>query len=173
MQFFPGTHTLDAMTQNPQKSLVLVALGSNIGDRETYLHEATKRIAQLCGPIVAAAPTFATEPEGGVANQVFLNSALICETTLTPEEFLKRLHEIEAACGRERARRWDNRTLDLDIILWQRAGCSIQMTGDNLTVPHPRFQSRLFVLAPAVAIAADWLDPVTGKTVRQLHDSLK
>lgn len=143
-----------------------------MGDRQAYLLEATKRIAVQCGPVLASAPVFTTAPEGGVAEHEFLNSALICETHLTPEAFLAQLHSIEAACGRERERRWDNRTLDLDVILWQRNGVSLKLKSENLTIPHPRFHARLFVLAPAAAIAGDWLDPITGKTVKQLHDEL-
>lgn len=144
-----------------------------MGDRLAYLREATERIATECGPVLANAPILSTAPEGGVADQPFLNSALICETHLTPQEFLEQLHRIEAACGRERARRWDNRTLDLDIILWQSNGESLRLHSETLTIPHPRFQSRLFVLEPAAAIAARWRDPVTGKTIKQLLDQLR
>lgn len=159
------------MAQHPQTSQVLVALGSNMGDRHAYLREGSRRIADQCGPIIASAPIFTTQPEGGVADQTFLNSALICETTLTPIEFLSQLHSIEAACDRTRERRWDNRTLDLDIILWRSNDTSLTLNTKSLMIPHPHFRSRMFVLAPAVAIAGDWHDPVTGKTVQQLYES--
>uniref|UniRef100_UPI0015771B8A 2-amino-4-hydroxy-6- hydroxymethyldihydropteridine diphosphokinase n=1 Tax=Sphingomonas bacterium TaxID=1895847 RepID=UPI0015771B8A len=72
------------------------------------------------------------------------------------------------AFGRRRGRRWGARVLDLDIVLW--SGGSWRSPG--LTIPHPAFRDRRFVLDPMVALAPRWRDPVTGLTIRQLAAQL-
>jgi 2-amino-4-hydroxy-6-hydroxymethyldihydropteridine diphosphokinase len=89
----------------------------------------------------------------------------VVESLLEPPQMLALLQAIEAELGRRRrGRAWSARVLDLDLILWN-GGC--HACGD-LTLPHPHFRSRDFVLHPARRIAADWRDPITGLTVRQL-----
>ncbi len=90
-------------------------------------------------------------------------------TSLMPEALLARLQAIERAFGRKsRGARWTARVLDLDLVLWSGGAWS----STALTIPHPRMRDRQFVLAPAQAIAADWRDPLTGLTVRQLRARL-
>ena len=84
---------------------------------------------------------------------------------LDPPAVLSRLQAIEAAFGRHRrGRRWGARTLDLDIVLWSGGA----WVAPGLTIPHPAFRTRRFVLIPALAIARDWRDPLTGLTVSHL-----
>jgi 2-amino-4-hydroxy-6-hydroxymethyldihydropteridine diphosphokinase len=81
---------------------------------------------------------------------------------------LDALQAIESAFGRERAYIGAPRTVDLDLILY--GGDVIEMQG--LLVPHPRFRERRFVLEPLAEIAPDWIDPVTGRTIRELLERL-
>ena len=92
----------------------------------------------------------------------------LVETRAGPEKLLRRLQKIEARFGRRRARRWGARVIDLDIVLWSEG----IWTSPALTIPHPAFRTRRFVLDPLVGLAPAWRDPVTGLTVRQLHARL-
>lgn len=105
-----------------------------------------------------------TEYVGGDVQPPVLNAAAVGQTALPPRELLERLLAIEQAFGRTRPYPGAPRTLDLDLILY---GDQV-IDEPELVVPHPRFRERLFVLAPLWEIAADWRDPVTGRTIDEL-----
>ena len=118
--------------------------------------------------VQARAPVIASRPLGP-SLRTYANSAVVLTTPLDPPALLARLQAIEAAFGRRRrAQPWSARVLDLDIVLWS-GGI---WTGPGLTVPHPHYRQRTFVLAPAIAIAPRWRDPHGGLTPRQLHARL-
>jgi 2-amino-4-hydroxy-6-hydroxymethyldihydropteridine diphosphokinase len=146
----------------------LIALGSNRPGRHGSL-ACTLRAAAgaLPGRVAALSPVIASDPMGPSIRR-YANAALILETTLDPPALLAELKRIERAFGRRRGRRWGARTLDLDIVLWSGG----RWDGRDLTIPHPAFRSRDFVLGPAAAIAAPWRDPVSGRTIRQLRARL-
>ena len=98
----------------------------------------------------------------------YLNAAGVGFTRLGPRELLARLHDIERAFGRERSVPNASRTLDLDLILYG----ELVLSEPGLTIPHPRFRDRAFVLAPLAEVAPDMIDPVTGRTVRELEAAL-
>ena len=142
---------------------VAIALGSNLGDRERYLREAVEALREFLSNLGAS--SFHDTAPVGVGDQPrFLNAAVVGETSLDPRALLTRLLEIENRFGRERPHPGAARTLDLDLILY---GDQV-VEEPGLVVPHPRFRGRAFVLAPLAEIAADWRDPVTGKTVGEL-----
>jgi 2-amino-4-hydroxy-6-hydroxymethyldihydropteridine diphosphokinase len=147
---------------------VAIALGSNLGDRETHLRTAVEALA----PVISdprASRFHETVPVGvDPAQPMFLNAAAVGKTTLSAPALLDELLAIERRFGRKRPYAGAPRTLDLDLILY---GDSVIAT-PNLTVPHPCFRERRFVLEPLAEIAPDWVDPVTGKTIRELLDRL-
>ena len=151
----------------------LIALGSNqrhhrLGSPEKVLAAALleldrKQLKLLSrGPVIRSAPL-------GPSRRRYANSAALVKSKLDPPAMLDRLKHIETTFGRRRGgQRWAARVLDLDIVLWTGgAWCS-----PGLTVPHPLFRDRRFVLTPAAAIAGQWRDPVTGLTLRHLQARL-
>jgi 2-amino-4-hydroxy-6-hydroxymethyldihydropteridine diphosphokinase len=145
-----------------------IALGSNLGDRHAHLDYAVSRLDGLLKDIQVSS-YIETAPVGVPGHQgPFLNAAVVGDTVLPARMLLTQLLAIEADRGRERPFAGAARTLDLDLILF--ADRVIDETG--LVVPHPRFRSRHFVLQPLAEVAPEMLDPVTGKTVRELLNVL-
>jgi 2-amino-4-hydroxy-6-hydroxymethyldihydropteridine diphosphokinase len=151
----------------------LIALGSNVrhmrhGWPKAVLTAALERLEAEGLKIIAAAPPIVTDPIGPSIRR-YANSAALVETALAPPELLTLLKRIEREFGRRSGgQRWRARVLDLDIVLWS-GGPYVDGT---LTIPHPLFRERDFVLGPASAIAPHWRDPVTGLTLGQLHARL-
>lgn len=148
---------------------VAIAVGSNLGNREAHVAFARSRLSAILGKTqhsslheTAAVGTPDAQPH-------FLNAAVTGETLLKPRELVEILLSIEHARGRERPFPCAARTLDLDLILFG----TETVAEATLTVPHPRFRERGFVLGPLAEIAPDWLDPVTGLTVAQLLSRLQ
>ena len=151
-------------------TLALIGLGSNLGDREANLNGAIAALGNAPGLFLRSVSSFhETEPVGGPAGQgMFLNAAAVLETTLDPLGLLKILQEIEARFGRERTVHWGERTLDLDLLLF---GDQIIDTPE-LSVPHPRFRTRRFVLEPLAEVAPTAIDPVTKRTIDEILTEL-
>lgn len=150
----------------------LIALGANVGDREYYIEQAIDAIRRKCGKVLNVASVLETEPIGA-ADQPFLNTALLCESSLDPEALLAELATIEKDLGRERKERWGNRTIDCDIILWKTSdGRFPAFSSPTLTIPHPEAHKRLFVLNPAAEIAGKWQHSLLGKYLFELRDAI-
>jgi 2-amino-4-hydroxy-6-hydroxymethyldihydropteridine diphosphokinase len=151
-------------------SLALIGLGSNLGDREATLKGAIAALGHTPGLFLRSVSSFhETEPVGGPAGQgMFLNAVVEIETTLDPFALLKILQEIEARFGRIRTVHWGERTLDLDLLLF---GDEIINTPE-LSVPHPRFRTRRFVLEPLAEVAPWAVDPVTKRTIDEILTEL-
>jgi 2-amino-4-hydroxy-6-hydroxymethyldihydropteridine diphosphokinase len=148
---------------------VAIAIGSNLGNRRGHLEYAIQALApQLTN--LEASTFIETEPAGVRPGQPsYLNAAVAGATTLSPRALLDRLLEIEQERGRERPHPKAPRTLDLDLILY---GAWI-VEEEGLSIPHPRFREREFVLGPLAEIAPELIDPVSGQTVSQLLLRLK
>lgn len=147
-----------------------IALGSNIGDSETYLNEAVEKIGQIPTCTVEKVSSYlVTEPYGVTDQPDFLNACLKMQTLLYPEELLKELNQIEKEAGRERIIHWGPRTLDLDILLYD----DIVLEEDDLCIPHVEMHKRSFVLEPLAEIAPYKRHPVYGKTVREMLEEIQ
>jgi 2-amino-4-hydroxy-6-hydroxymethyldihydropteridine diphosphokinase len=143
---------------------IAIALGSNLGDREAHLRNAIEALESAFSHLRVSS-FYETEPVDvpGPA-PMFLNAAATGESELSAPAVLDLLLTIEQQLGRERPYAGASRTIDLDLILY---GESV-INAPGLIVPHPRLRERRFVLEPLAEIAADWVDPVTGKTIREL-----
>jgi 2-amino-4-hydroxy-6-hydroxymethyldihydropteridine diphosphokinase len=155
-----------------QRHLYVLALGSNrpLSAARTparLLGEATALVAEEAH-VIATAPVFDTPPLGPSLRR-YANSALLVKSALPPPAMLAFAQGVEARLGRRRQRRWGARSMDIDIILW-----SGGVWGNRtLTIPHPAFRARAFVLDPVRAIAPNWRDPATGLAVRHLRARLQ
>jgi len=149
-----------------------IALGSNLGDRETHLAGAIAALRRSPGTeVVAVSAVYETDPVGPPPQGPYLNAAVRVETALAPGELLDCLRRIEASQGRHRSReRWAPRTLDLDLLLYG----DERIDEPGLVVPHPRLHERAFVLEPLRDVAAELVHPILGETVdelaRRVHD---
>jgi 2-amino-4-hydroxy-6-hydroxymethyldihydropteridine diphosphokinase len=125
-----------------------LALGSNLGDRRTYLRSAVAGLPD----VVAVSSLYETEPVGGPASQPpYLNAVVELDTERTARELLDIAHSLEKAAMRVRGERWGPRTLDVDVLLV--GDCEIDE--EDLVVPHPRMWERRFVLEPLSELAPD------------------
>lgn len=146
----------------------VVALGANLGDREATLTEALRSLARLplTTDVVASEPieTIALTPDGPDPDApAYLNAVAVLQTRLAPSVLLGFLHAIEADHGRAvrvpGAARWQDRTLDLDLIAYG----EVRSDDPALLLPHPRAAERDFVLRPWLSIEPDAVLPGRGR----------
>jgi len=133
---------------------VVIALGTNLGDRGQTLTDAVAALTALPGlTVTRVSDIVATDPVGGPEQPEYLNAVVVGRSLLHPTDLLAELHRIEADHGRTREVRWGARTLDLDLVQYGHPGGHREVTSDDerLTLPHPRAHERAFVLVP-------WLD---------------
>jgi 2-amino-4-hydroxy-6-hydroxymethyldihydropteridine diphosphokinase len=123
----------------------VISLGSNIGDKFSYLQSAVNEINSLGdSEILICSSVYKTKPIGFEDQDDFLNAVLILETDISAEELLKKLQLIELNLGRERTIKWGPRTIDLDLIDYEK----LVLNTKDLILPHPRAFERCFVLKP-------------------------
>lgn len=149
---------------NPPR-LVHIALGSNQGDRLDYLQKAIFEIHQNIGEITAISSIYET-PAWGFEGNAFLNACAAVSSRFSAEEILYKLLKIETSLGRERilGKGYQNRTIDLDIILFE----GEIITSEKLVIPHPQMQNRKFVLLPLAEIAPEAIHPVKKQKIKEL-----
>jgi 2-amino-4-hydroxy-6-hydroxymethyldihydropteridine diphosphokinase len=144
---------------------LLIALGSNVGDRLLNLRRAVDalgsfvRVVRLSG-VWETAPVDAPKGSGS-----FLNMVVAGWTRLPAAETLARMHEVESAMGRVRRLRNEPRVLDLDLILF---GAEVARS-ESLLLPHPRYRARGFVVEPLRELGLPWVDPVSAVPLARLR----
>ena len=130
--------------------MILLGLGSNLGDREQQLQQALQKLSDNADIRIAAISNiYETKPVGDTDQPDFLIMAAIVETSLTPIELLKRCLSVETEMGRVRTRRWGPRIIDIDLLVYH----EITAEEPELRLPHPEIANRNFVLIPLNDIA--------------------
>ncbi len=171
---------------------LFIALGGNLpwnGKQSVdVLRAALEELARSGLAALKVSKFYATPCFPVGAGPDYVNAAAALQTDLPLSEILVTLHQVEAAFGRTRHRRWGGRTLDLDLLAvgdqvrpdrgeWLRWHAlplerQSEVTPETLILPHPRLQDRAFVLVPMMDIAPDWRHPVLNKTVAELAAAL-
>ena len=133
----------------------LISLGSNIGDPLAALQKAIDHLSEDPAISIKKRSSFyRTTPVGPVAQDDFINAALLISTSLQPDALMQILLDIETKMGRDRthAVRFGPRVIDLDLILYD----DVKQKSDLVELPHPRFRERAFVLVPLAELAPLW-----------------
>lgn len=149
--------------------MILIGLGSNLGNRESNILEAIRNLNSIPGTMVTAVSgLYETEPIGFLEQPAFLNAAISIDTTLSPQVLLKYCLSIEITMGRIRDKRWGPRVIDIDLLTYHQ----VCIDDVGLQLPHPRIPERRFVLIPLRDIAA-YEVVFGGQTVERLLCSTK
>jgi 2-amino-4-hydroxy-6-hydroxymethyldihydropteridine diphosphokinase len=143
--------------------LAYIGLGSNLGDRLDYLRRAVAGLTSEGIEPLRLSSVWESEPIACTEPLWFLNMVAECTSELEPLVLLDALQRIERANGRVRRVANEPRTLDLDLLLLD----GVELRDPRLCLPHPRMWQRRFVLEPLAEIAADLLNPATGRTVAE------
>ncbi len=157
------------MVSEPQgASTWCLGLGSNLGDRRVYLRLGLEALGRH-GQVEAISGLYETAPVGYLDQPDFLNAACLFRTALEPHALLEAAKEAERDAGRTGGPRYGPRTLDIDLLLWDRGVVSLP----DLIVPHPRLAERAFALLPLAEVAPDWVHPLLKTRVTCLAAAVR
>lgn len=147
--------------------MLILSLGSNLGDREQLMQAAIRALKEQVGTLLECSSFYATEPVGFVSEHPFLNAVVAMTTDLSPREVLAVTQQIERRLGRTQksmAGRHFDRTIDIDILAFD----DVVLQTSDLVLPHPRLHERRFVLEPLCEILPTLTHPLFKKTYQQL-----
>ncbi len=150
----------------------ILLLGSNLGNRLQYLKDAVRHLSELENTsIINKSSVYESEAVGYNSEQSYYNAAVEIKTMFSPQEILKNCLAIEQQLERTRSEtvRYIDRTIDIDIILIEQN----IIEKENLIVPHPRMEERLFCLKPLAEIAGDYIVPTKNETVTSLLEKIE
>lgn len=150
--------------KNQELHTAVLLLGSNLGERKDFLVRATERLSEGLGNIEKVSAFYETKSWGNEDQPDFLNQVVICQTTYSAAQSLAVCLSIEKKLGRDRKEKWGSRTIDIDILYFDR---DIIAT-NALKIPHPFLHERRFVLVPLCEILPDFIHPVLNVSNQEL-----
>ena len=148
---------------------VYIQLGSNIGERESFITKSMHKVEDDIGKIITASSIFETTAWGNENQNNFLNSVIEIKTPFDAFTILQKSQEIENNLGRKRSDKWGERTIDIDILFYNNKIINTK----ELTIPHPLIQKRKFVLVPLSEIAPSYKHPILRKNISTLLSECK
>jgi deoxyguanosine kinase len=152
------------MEQEIVSHSVVIALGSNKGDKAKNLNAAIQLIESRVGEVVKVSQIFKNPAQGFESENEFFNACLMCKTQLDPTQTLSELKAIEKQLGRIKTKEtYEDRLIDLDIIFYDQ----LIIETENLQIPHTEYHKRDFVLIPLLELF-DFKDPKTLLNISQL-----
>ena len=151
----------------PIAAEVLIALGTNLGDRAGNLRQAIAALSRFTS-VEAVSRVYETEPVGFRDQPDYWNMVVRVRTELEPQPLFEALKAIEQELGRAAAFRNAPRVIDLDIIAYDQ----LVLRSASLEIPHPRMHERSFVLYPLAEVAPDFRHPATAQSIGQLIAAL-
>ncbi|MFH1223595.1 MAG: 2-amino-4-hydroxy-6-hydroxymethyldihydropteridine diphosphokinase [Pseudomonadota bacterium] len=147
---------------------VFVSLGSNIGDKLSYLKKALQKINSMIGAtVVRSSSVMETSPVGVTGQTNYLNQILLLHTDIPPDELLCILKGIELGLGRKKRETWAEREIDIDIIEYE----GVVLNSAELTLPHKEAMNRLFVIKGCCEVLPDYIMTSYNSTFSELYTS--
>ena len=153
-------------------AIAYLCLGSNIGDKVSYLQQAVKMLtANGLVTVVRSSAFYETEPWGNKNLDWFVNSVIEVKTKLSPHELLDLCKNIEIQMGREKtsSKEYEARKIDIDIIFYG----DLIIDEQDLKIPHEHMHERAFVIVPLLELIPDYEHPKYNKSLEQLHEELE
>ncbi len=144
----------------------VIGIGSNLGDRLANLKKSVD-IIRAKHTLLKFSSVYETAPYGYTEQDNFYNCVIEVDTSFSPDELLKFLLNTENVMGRRRVKKWGPRIIDLDIIFYE----NLLLNDPKLTVPHPDYRNRIFVLLPLVEILGEFIPPDSTFSVKELLDN--
>ncbi|MDD4526882.1 MAG: 2-amino-4-hydroxy-6-hydroxymethyldihydropteridine diphosphokinase [Candidatus Margulisbacteria bacterium] len=152
------------------KHEAFLGLGSNLGDRYGYVNQAIIELEKDKNIRTMAVSSFLEYPaENKPEDPIFVNSVIKIATSYTPHELLKVTEEVERQLGRTDKGKYSRRTIDIDILFYDKE----VVLDDDLIIPHPLMHERIFVLEPFSEIAPEAYHPILDSNIATLFRSLK
>jgi 2-amino-4-hydroxy-6-hydroxymethyldihydropteridine diphosphokinase len=148
---------------------VFLLLGSNLGERNLFLHRAIEHIEQDIAAVAKKSAIYETQSWGKTDLPDYLNQVVMLQTELSAQQILEKILNIEIEMGRKREEKWGSRIIDIDILFY---GSEI-INEPNLTIPHPELHKRRFTLEPLEMLAPDFIHPILNKSILELKNDLK
>jgi 2-amino-4-hydroxy-6-hydroxymethyldihydropteridine diphosphokinase len=143
---------------------IFLQLGSNLGDRLSFLNRSENLIEEFIGKLEKRSLVYESTPWGVKNQENFLNSVIIVKSNLSAEDILEKCQEIERKLEREKKEKWGERTIDIDILFYNKE----VIEKENLKVPHPLISERRFVLIPLNEINSEFIHPQKKETISEL-----
>lgn len=151
-------------------AIVYLSLGSNSGDRIGYVQQATSLLGGVEGvDIIRTSSFYETEPWNMKTETWFVNAVVEIKTNLSPHDLLETCKRIEQQLGRKPSTSYEDRTIDIDILFYNKD----IINDETVTIPHKFVHLRAFTLVPLLELIPDYIHPVLGKSIIDLHSDLE